>query len=392
MKLNKLATILLAITLLCGILPLAIIPKVKAGDTTLSISPATVQKAYGDIGHDFTLDVKIADIADLYGFDINVTWENSLITSVPVDYINAFDALWGSGNYAVIQNSTGAGYYRIVVVAQSPAVGFTGSGTLLTLTFHIVRGSNVAPLQTPIHFETAKLSDSNATSIPATVVDGLYEMSSNTPVLKWVLVDPDPAKPDTFGKIFNLTCWANHISSPLTGFNITVKWDPELFRYAGFTWVGDVVGGKSYTPRYNGTAGTETSIRYNGPGWVGDNGFLFHVRIKIYFNDSLTHVWTTNGPHDLTGSNFSLLNAKLNFTDGIIPLSGIYSMGLPLANPVHLIPGDVNCDGIVNIADASIVLVNWQMTVPPGDPRADITGDGIVNIADVAIIGANWNS
>ena len=391
MRLYKLATILLAITLLCGILPLAIIPKVKAGSTTLSTSPDPVSKAYGDIGHDFTLNVEIADITDLYGFDIKLTWDNSLITFVQVAYSGSFDAMWGSGNYAVIQDLNGAGYYRIVVVAQSPAVGFTGSGTLFILTFHIVRGSNVAPLQTPIHFEIVDLSNSVPTSIPATVIDGLYEISSNTPVIKFVLIDPNPAKPNTYGKILNLTCWVNHISSPLTSFNFTIKWDPELFKYAGLTWLGGIPGQTRIPPPRNASQGTITIAKWGIANYTGDTALLITLRVQVYFNDSLTHVWRTNGPHDLTGS-ISVLNAQMTFAEGTIPMSGMYFDGLPVAITVHLIPGDVNCDGIVNIADASIVLVNWQKTVPPGDPRADITGNGRVDIVDASIIGANWNS
>ena len=44
------------------------------------IDPNPVVKSYTDIGTDFTIDVKVEKIEDLFGFDINLTWDNSLLT------------------------------------------------------------------------------------------------------------------------------------------------------------------------------------------------------------------------------------------------------------------------------------------------------------------------
>jgi hypothetical protein len=52
--------------------------------------------------------------------------------------------------------------------------------------------------------------------------------------------------------------------------------------------------------------------------------------------------------------------------------------------------GDINADGIVDISDAAILGGNWQLAIPPGDPRADINGDGLIDISDAAILGGNW--
>jgi len=61
----------------------------------------------------------------------------------------------------------------------------------------------------------------------------------------------------------------------------------------------------------------------------------------------------------------------------------------------NTIPGDVNGDGTVNVADAASVSAHWY----PGPPRgplgygreADINLDGIVDIGDAALVSANWN-
>jgi|GEM_PF-5974306 len=52
------------------------------------------------------------------------------------------------------------------------------------------------------------------------------------------------------------------------------------------------------------------------------------------------------------------------------------------------ISGDANADGIVNIADLTIVADKWQT----GGPTGDVNGDGKVDIADIAAIANNWQA
>jgi hypothetical protein len=56
------------------------------------------------------------------------------------------------------------------------------------------------------------------------------------------------------------------------------------------------------------------------------------------------------------------------------------------------IPGDLDGDGFVGIADLNIVLGNWNQNVPPGDPLADPSGDGFVGIEDLNTVLGNWNA
>lgn len=50
---------------------------------------------------------------------------------------------------------------------------------------------------------------------------------------------------------------------------------------------------------------------------------------------------------------------------------------------------DINCDGLVNLTDFSILLYFWRQTAP-ANPRADLNGDGIVNLTDFSILLFNW--
>ncbi len=53
------------------------------------------------------------------------------------------------------------------------------------------------------------------------------------------------------------------------------------------------------------------------------------------------------------------------------------------------VPGDINCDGYVNLVDFSIMLYYWENT-NPANTRADINSDGIVNIIDFSIMLYYW--
>lgn len=52
-------------------------------------------------------------------------------------------------------------------------------------------------------------------------------------------------------------------------------------------------------------------------------------------------------------------------------------------------PGDLNCDGRVNLTDFSILLYYWKQK-HPANARADINADGIVNIQDFSIMLFWW--
>lgn len=54
-----------------------------------------------------------------------------------------------------------------------------------------------------------------------------------------------------------------------------------------------------------------------------------------------------------------------------------------------MVPGDINCDGFVNLIDFSIMLFYWNAT-DPANPRADINSDGTVDIIDFSIMLYYW--
>jgi hypothetical protein len=85
-----------------------------------------------------------------------------------------------------------------------------------------------------------------------------------------------------------------------------------------------------------------------------------------------TAVLSGSGPNALTDSSANALNAGAGFSQ-----------------PLKVLWGDVNGDGIVNASD--LVLTN-NATAQPYNILYDLNGDGVVNSADVAIVRSRINT
>jgi hypothetical protein len=58
-----------------------------------------------------------------------------------------------------------------------------------------------------------------------------------------------------------------------------------------------------------------------------------------------------------------------------------------------LLPGDLDLDGFVGIADLNLVLGHWNLPVIAGNKlQGDPTGNGFVGIEDLNLVLGNWNS
>ncbi len=112
----------------------------------------------------------------------------------------------------------------------------------------------------------------------------------------------------------------------------------------------------------------------------GGGTFMTHVRYGLGL-----------GPTDLefadfTGDGAADLVAPIHT---VPPLAGHVAVVHGLGSPS--IPGDVNGDGVVGIADLLSLLAAWgPCPDPPADCTADVDGDGAVGITDLLLLLANW--
>jgi hypothetical protein len=105
-------------------------------ETGLLVSPNLIEKTQPEIGTNFNVSIMINYVTDFFGFDINITWDNSLLT-FDHSYNDSLNILWGTGNWYTAKDESGAGWYKLVAVSTANSFNTTGTQTILTLEFHV---------------------------------------------------------------------------------------------------------------------------------------------------------------------------------------------------------------------------------------------------------------
>ena len=177
---------------------------------TLYVDPSLVNKSYQDVGEYFNVSVKIEGITDLFGFDLNITWDSTLMTFAYSHYDDSFDVLWGAGKWYTIRDEAGSGWYKLVAMSTEDSFNTTGKQTLCILGFRVENPHTNMSQQAPIHFYTHKLSNSQYSGIAHTTEDGTYVYKATAiaidPLLKIVTSTPFTVNVNV-SNIINFTCW-----------------------------------------------------------------------------------------------------------------------------------------------------------------------------------------
>lgn len=143
-------------------------------ETTISIAPSKVDDQ--PTGQTFTVDVVIADVSNLYGWQFNVTFNSNILNASKVSegpFLKSFnDTAWPK---PVIDNTRGYILASALLMPPYPAVGATGGGTLANITFTVKSGGS-----STLHFdETKTYLRSVASGVPVPIEglvrqDGTY--------------------------------------------------------------------------------------------------------------------------------------------------------------------------------------------------------------------------
>jgi hypothetical protein len=369
--------------------------------TQVVVSPALVEKfAFGGIQiGDFNVSINVINATDLYGFEFNVTWDNSLLNLVGVEYTPELNQMWGStSNWTKIQNMTQNGWYDLVALALAPTKGYSGTATLAKLTFRVVYlPCYIAPdyqLQTRFHFSTIKLSNSNAQPIPAFVYDGQYVIHAEPPVLK---ILPTTI---TCSKLNQSITIQMEIMDALkvAGIDFQVRYNTTLLKINTIQWL-DLSGflpgpyiSKTYTvDEVNGLIRfiVFENLTAGAPLGSGDR-----LLVNVTFTAIKAMIWKNAAGWT------NYMEDSIAFTDWNITVScpEIHSLTGNLVNTVGAvyqyvpIKGDVDSNGNVNILDLAAVstLYNIKSTDPGYDINYDLNNDGIIDLFDLVTIGSNF--
>jgi len=353
--------------------------------TILYIDPPVIDKLALEECTTFEMEVVIANVTDLYGFDLKLTWNDTLLDLKAVEYETNLDLIWTDWDDAM--NETGAGWYRFIAHERTVENGFTGDATLINLTFHVKYGpcylEEDYQLSTLIHFALVKLSDSNSAPICTKVQDAKYTVYAVKPELE---IRPGEIIISKSHETITIEIWLLKAMKVYDyAFNIT--YDTEILDAVHVEW-GDFLPGPYYHHYWhinetNGVIEISLAETAEAPPANGD-GLL----ITITFHHEII-VWKDCPEWD------NLLNCTIDFdwwklsvrcpelreiTGNLIAINNAEYSYIP-------IQGDVNSDGEVDIFDLRIVAAYYDQSQPE---KCDLNCDGTIDIFDLVYVATNF--
>lgn len=196
---------------------------------------------YLTVGGVTTVDIRIEDVANLYGADVRLSFDPAKLQVQDADptasgiQIQAGTFPHPSQGY-IVQNTAdnAAGTMTYAIALLAPAAPVSGNGVLAKITFQAV-GEGTSS----IAFTSATLSDAQANSIAATTEDGqIIVTPSPTPT-----PPPPPPPPPPCGKIKYVVRWGDTLSSIALRFGTTVGAIVALNNIPNpdYIWVGQVL-------------------------------------------------------------------------------------------------------------------------------------------------------
>jgi hypothetical protein len=137
---------IIMMSLFAFLLPLNFLIRTNVGGasqgTVVEVLPNEVST---DVGQSFAINITVADVQNLYGLDVTVNWNSSVLQLVNVDlrlgYTDTDGVLYNSSLTSspyIILNSTQDDRYEIAATSTAPAPSFYGTGNIVRITFRVV--------------------------------------------------------------------------------------------------------------------------------------------------------------------------------------------------------------------------------------------------------------
>ena len=291
--------------------------------------PLTMAK----VGDDFSVNVTIANVTDLGGWEFKLYFNNTLTVSTATEgpfLKQGGPTAWFIVDFSNNYNAT-HGRVWLTSVLVGGGSGVTGSGTLATIAFHAAGSGNAT-----LSLVDTVLGDSRANAITHTTNDGSVSVKETIDV---AITSVKPLK-TIVGQGYSMQI------------NVTVKNQ------------GDQTATFNVTTYANTTA-LDTTQNISMP--KGSSTILTFTWNTIGWSKGNYTIWANAWP----------LPANSTLIDGSVLVT---------------IPGDLNGDRTVDIYDA--IILAGAFNSDPGKSNwkanADINGDGSVDIYDAIILAGHF--
>lgn len=102
--------------------------------TAISFEPSTISR---NVGQDFSVNITVSNVADLYGWQLKLTWNATILEAVQA-VESTFLKSGGTTFFASKINNT-SGYAILDCTLLGNVSGVSGKGTLSTIQLHVKR-------------------------------------------------------------------------------------------------------------------------------------------------------------------------------------------------------------------------------------------------------------
>jgi len=135
--------------------------KLTVVNTKIAVEP---EELSGSVGETVKANITVYNVVDLYGIEINVTWNPEILQPTRVQY----QVPWK--NSFELRNLTGPGWYALAVAGLTqPPDPYTGNYTFVSITYKVLKIGT-----TKIKFETSRLPDINANPILHAEINAIF--------------------------------------------------------------------------------------------------------------------------------------------------------------------------------------------------------------------------
>jgi len=141
--------------------------------TIVKVDPPTITVNQSDV---FTVNITVIDVQNLYGVEVDVQWNTSLLKLIGVDIRLGVNSHPDGVLYEPFINITqeNIGEYIIGATSYPPAPSFNGSGNIIRITFQAINnGETTIDLTTKLYdYPPPDREPRESLPIPHTTIDG----------------------------------------------------------------------------------------------------------------------------------------------------------------------------------------------------------------------------
>ena len=117
-------------------------------ETVVQVEPQTVS---ANVGETFTVNITVIEVQNLYGIEVSLCWNSSVLDPVNVDIrLGQTDGVLHSPpSVYIVENLTKESEYVLAATSVNPAPSFNGSGNIVNITFSVTNpGDSELDLET----------------------------------------------------------------------------------------------------------------------------------------------------------------------------------------------------------------------------------------------------